>query len=69
MIKLKSKSDVIEWYWPDYLKMCMKSRDSKNPLYWQEPTLGGFWLWYITDGAMGLKHRGLFYTKDEIEYS
>lgn len=65
MSKLKSKSDVIEWYWVDYLDSCLRSRDN---IFWKGPTIDGFWLWYITDGPMGLKHKGLFYTKEDIEY-
>lgn len=68
MNKLKSREDVIEWYWPDYLDMCMRSLDSKNPMYWKIPTTKGFWNWYITDGPMGEKHRNLFYTKENVEY-
>jgi hypothetical protein len=66
--KLKSRSDVIEWYWPDYLAYCMRTRDNSNPLYWKLPTVDGFWLWYIEDGPMGVKHRNLFYTKEDVEY-
>lgn len=68
MSKLKSKSDVIEWYWPDYLDACLKTRKSDNIVLWQSPTLDGFWKWYITDGPLGLKRRGLFYSKTEVEY-
>jgi len=70
MAKLKSKSDVIEWYWPDYLKYCIRSQDSKfneavNYIY---PTVDGFWQWYITKGPMGVKNRHLYYTKEDVEY-
>jgi hypothetical protein len=68
MAKLKSKSDVIEWYWPDYLAYCLRSRDSKDPVHWKEPTIDGFWLWYIKDGPMGVKHHCLYYTKEDVAY-
>ena len=68
MSKLKSKADVMEWYWPDYLNMCMLTLESNNPICWKHPTIDGFWEWYITDGPMGVKHRNLYYTKEEVEY-
>lgn len=68
MAKLKSKSDVIEWYWPDYLRMCMLSQDGKYREFEKRPTINGFWQWYITDGPMGVKHRNLYYTKEDVEY-
>lgn len=68
MNKLKSKSDVVEYYWPDYLDMCLRTRDNNDIVGWQSPTIDGFWLWYIKDGPLGLKHRGLFYTKEDVEY-
>lgn len=68
MSKLKSKSDVVEWYWPDYLDRCMRSQDSKIKQLHESPTIDGFWQWYITDGPMGVKHRNLFYTKEDVTY-
>lgn len=68
MNKLKSRSDVIEWYWPDYLDHCMRSLDGAYREFVRKPTMDGFWLWYITDGPMGVKHRNLFYTKEDVEY-
>jgi hypothetical protein len=68
MSKLSSKLDVIEWYWADYLAACMRSRDSKNPVFWKSPTIDGFWLWYIEDGPMGLKHQNLYYTEEKVYY-
>lgn len=65
MSKLKSKSDVIEWYWPDFLRYCMLSRDNGFPV---NPTQDNFWKWYINDGPMGLKHQSLLYTKEDVEY-
>lgn len=66
---LKSKSDVIEQYWPDYLDYCMRTRDPGHDIVlWKDPTIDGFWLWYIKDGPLGLKHRGLYYTKAEVSY-
>jgi hypothetical protein len=68
MAKLKSKSDVVEWYWPDYLDFCMRSQDSEYKEFHTSPTIDGFWQWYITKGPMGVKHRNLYYTKEEVEY-
>jgi hypothetical protein len=68
MNKLKNKSDVVERYWPDYLRMCMLSLDGKYREFDRHPTIDGFWLWYVTDGPMGVKHRNLYYTKQDVEY-
>lgn len=73
MSKLKSKSEVIEWYWPDFLNYCLEwneanRRDSDNRLPDMKPTVDAFWQWYITSGPMGVKHRNLYYTKEDIEY-
>ena len=68
MIKLTNREAVIERYWPDYLDICMRSRDDADILRWLSPTVDGFWLWYIKDGPMGLKHRGQFYNKKDVEY-
>lgn len=74
MSKLKSKSDVIEWYWPDFLNFCMKDhkyrKDQKviwapSPIH---PTVDNFWLWYISDGPLGVKEAGRYYTKTEVVY-
>lgn len=72
MSKLKSKSDVIEWYWPDFLVYCLRSlsRVEQKLGYATSvaPTVDNFWAWYIQDGPMGVKHRSLFYTKEDVEY-
>jgi hypothetical protein len=68
MSKLNSKSDVMEWYWPDYLDYCLRSRKAEDIVAYKSPTVDGFWLWYITYGPLGLKNKGLFYTKTEVEY-
>lgn len=68
MSKLKSRTDVIEWYWPDYLAYCLRSQESDILELHKSPTEEGFWQWYITDGPMGVKHRNLFYTKEDVEY-
>lgn len=73
MSKLKSKSDVVEWYWPDFLDYCMRTQSSNSNHGYQyplitEPTVDNFWCWYITGGPLGLKHRGLFYTKEDVQY-
>lgn len=81
MSKLKSKSDVIEWYWPDFLNFCMTDTANDGADSWPAkssygsgvvrralPTIDNFWLWYITDGPLGVKHAGRYYTKDEVEY-
>ena len=66
---LKTKSDVIERYWPDYLDMCMRSQDNKEfPEFRKEPTINGFWQWYITKGPMGIKHKCLYYNQEMVEY-
>lgn len=62
MSKLKSTTDVIERYWPDFLSYCMHQ---KRPF---TPTLDKFWYWYITDGPMGTKHKLLFYNRERVEY-
>lgn len=73
MSKLKSKQDVVEWYWPDFLGHCIRMNTPRageqfttNPK--ELPTIDNFWIWYITVGPMGVKHRNLYYTKEEIEY-
>lgn len=73
MPKLQSKYDVIEWYWPDFLEYCMRIQSSNSTSGYQyppiqEPTEDNFWLWYITHGPLGLKYRGLFYTKEDVKY-
>lgn len=68
MGKLKSKSDVIEWYWTDYLDYCIRLRNLDDIVQWKSPTLDGFWLWYITHGPLGLKVKGHYYTKTDVEY-
>ena len=68
MSRLNTRKAVIERYWPDYLGYCLRSRDSKDPVHWKEPTLDGFWLWYIKDGPMGVKHRNLYYNEERVEY-
>lgn len=81
MPKLKSKSDVIEWYWPDFLKFCMKgntingmtnrwvkSTYNDDPTPAAIPTIDNFWLWYITAGPMGVKEAHRYYTKENIQY-
>lgn len=70
MSKLKSKSDVIEWYWPDYLVYCLQANKSENYVYWRNPTEDGFWEWYITKdvGPLAIKEAGRWYTKTEVEY-
>lgn len=65
MNKLKSKSEVIEWYWIDYLAYCQVMRRSKMKEIWKEPTEDGFWLWYITLGPLGVKRELRFYSKTE----
>lgn len=69
---LKSKSDVIEWYWPDFLNYCMKDRKHQREVNgWQcnvQPTEDNFWQWYITTGPLGVKEAGRYYSKEEIEY-
>ena len=74
--QLKSKSDVIEWYWPDFLNYCMEENDRPAKMRLSVvlapssivPTVDSFWLWYITDGPLGVKHAGHFYSKEDIEY-
>lgn len=61
MSKLKTRQDVIEAYWPNYLGYCMRSQDSEYREFHKEPTIDGFWKWYIDKGPFGLKHKGLFY--------
>lgn len=81
MSKFKSKSEVVEWYWPDFLNFCMADSDNNNSFQdvriskgsyslvnRVNPTVDNFWLWYVTDGPMGVKHAGRFYTKESIEY-
>ena len=70
MSKLKSKQDVIEWYWPDFLVFCVRSIELYKKDIGQKvaPTETNFWDWYITYGPMGLKHKSLFYTKEDVEY-
>lgn len=72
MAKLKSKQDVIEWYWPDFLGYVLAQRKyaAKYDLSARVPelTLPEFWKWYITDGPLGVKDAGRFYSKDDIEY-
>lgn len=76
MSKFKSKSDVSEWYWPDFLNFCLKSGQyihSYNALQHglykpTAPTEDNFWIWYITDGPMGVKEAGRWYTKEDIDY-
>lgn len=72
MSKLKSKQEVIERYWPDFLKFCIRQGklDKKYPNTATNvtPTVDNFWHWYITDGPLGLKDRGLFYNEDKVEY-
>lgn len=73
MSKLKSKSDVIEWYWPDFLGYCMRyNKNRYGEQYRVEasimPTVDQFWLWYITIGPAGTKDRNLYYTKEDVEY-
>lgn len=72
MSKLKSKSDVIEWYWPDFLKYVLGKRKYAKQYditaHVPEITLPEFWKWYITKGPMGLKEEGHYYSKEEIEY-
>lgn len=72
MSKLKSKQDVVEWYWPDFLGYCLRvneleKKHSGYPMPF-DPTVDNFWKWYITDGPMGVKHRNQFYTKEDVEY-
>lgn len=69
MGKLNSKRDVIERYWPDYLGFCMRSQDSEYIEFRTQPTIDGFWQWYITKGPMGVKHKNLYYNNvDEDRY-
>jgi len=68
MSKLKTKSDVIEWYWIDYLAYCQNMRKSEIKEIWKEPTTDGFWLWYITDGPLGVKEELRFYNKTNVKY-
>lgn len=72
MGKLKSKSDVIEWYWPDFLDYCLRSLKRVEPRIGYptpvQPTIDNFWSWYIQDGPLGVKVAGKFYSKTEIEY-
>jgi hypothetical protein len=70
--ELKTKSDVVEWYWPDFLAFCLRSRKRIVPKLGYslpvDPTIKNFWIWYITDGPLGLKDDGHFYSKDEVKY-
>lgn len=71
MAKLKSKSEVIEWYWPDFLEFCIKEieagkRDLAHTII--KPTADNFWYWYIKEGPLGVKTAGRFYFKTEVEY-
>ena len=68
MSKLNSKKDVIERYWPEYLEACMRSLDGTYREFEKLPTEDGFWKWYITDGPMGVKHKGRFYNGERVEY-
>lgn len=72
MSKFNNKSDVIEWYWPDFLKFVMGKRkyakECDISAHIPDITLPEFWKWYITDGPMGLKEAGAWYTKKEIKY-
>jgi hypothetical protein len=70
MSKLKTKADVIEWYWPDYLYHCIQANKSENPVYWTQPTEDGFWKWYITKnvGPLAIKVDGKWYSKEDVEY-
>ena len=68
MSKLKTREDVIERYWPDYIKMCMLSLDGDFREFEKTPTVDNFWVWYITDGPMGIKHKGRFYMEEKVEY-
>jgi len=61
MSNLKTKKEVIERYWPDYLGFCMRSQENEHPEFHRSPTINGFWQWYITEGPMGVKHRNLYY--------
>jgi hypothetical protein len=65
MTKLNNRNDVIERYWPDYLDYCMRSQDSD---FRRNPTLDGFWKWYITQGPMGVKHANRYYNAENVEY-
>lgn len=73
MSKLNSKESVIEWYWPDFLNYCIKDRKfHKETNSWTDiytkPTIDNFWQWYITEGPLGLRENGHYYTKENIEY-
>lgn len=71
MAKLNSKKDVIEWYWPDFLQYCMRTRKDVNiqlGRFAVDPTIDNFWKWYITVGPMGVKNDCRHYLKESIEY-
>lgn len=69
---LSSKKDVIEWYWPDFLEYCIKSRKHVEPKIGYpipvQPTIDSFWRWYIEDGPLGVKDAGRWYQKTDVEY-
>lgn len=68
MSSLKTRNDVIERYWPDYIAYCMRSQDSEYREFHEAPTLDGFWQWYITKGPMGVKHANRYYSSERVEY-
>ena len=72
MSKLKSKSDVIEWYWIDFLNYVQGKKEYAQKYniasHVPQPTIAEFWKWYIGDGPLGVKKAGRWYTKTEVEY-
>jgi hypothetical protein len=72
MSKLKTKSDVIEWYWIDYLAWCQENIESEFRSQFSAktaPTVDNFWKWYISsEGPLGVKKALRFYSKTDVEY-
>jgi hypothetical protein len=67
-MKFKTKKSVVEHYWIDFLDYCIQGRKRSpfNPEY--VPIEEKFWDWYIGQGPLGLKDRGLFYNNEKPEY-
>ena len=57
MSKLKTKQQVMDWYWIDYLDYCIRDRKGMFELKkdkYENPTVEGFWKWYMTVGPLGV---------------
>lgn len=74
MSKLKTKQDVIERYWPEYLHWCWARNSSAvrlvNPEGYVVPTEDNFWAWYISYvGPLGSVRANTVYSGTRREYA